>query len=42
MSDTLAKILQNLQAIEHMNLLITEQGLTEAIRKLQPGKLTDC
>ena len=35
MSNTLDKILQSLQAIEHMNLLITEQGLTDAIRKLQ-------
>jgi hypothetical protein len=35
MSNTLDKILQNLQAIEHMNLLITEQDLTESIRKLQ-------
>jgi hypothetical protein len=35
MSNTLDKIRQSLQAIEHMNLLITEQNLTDAIRKLQ-------
>jgi hypothetical protein len=35
MSNTLDKILQSLQAIEQMNLLIIEQDLTDAIRKLQ-------
>jgi hypothetical protein len=35
MSNTLEKILHNLQKIEQMNLLIIQQNLTETIRKLQ-------
>lgn len=35
MSNTLAKIIQHLQETEQMNRLITQQNLTEAIRKLQ-------
>lgn len=35
MSNSLDHILQNLQEIEQMNQLITQQGLTNAIRKLQ-------
>lgn len=35
MSNTLDKILQSLQEIEKMNLLITQQNLTESIRELQ-------
>jgi hypothetical protein len=35
MSNALDQILKNLQEIEQMNLLITQQGLTETIRKLQ-------
>jgi hypothetical protein len=35
MSNEQNKIRESLQAIENMNLLIIEQGLTEAIRKLQ-------
>ncbi len=35
MSNSLDQILQNLQEVEQMNQLITQQGLTAAIRKLQ-------
>tara|TARA_R110001583_G_scaffold51139_1_gene159612 strand:+ start:1555 stop:2274 length:720 start_codon:yes stop_codon:yes gene_type:complete len=35
MSNTLEKIIQHLQKTEQLNLLITEQNLTETIRKLQ-------
>lgn len=35
MSNTINKILQSLQSIEHLNLLIAQQNLTETIRDLQ-------
>lgn len=35
MSNTLEQILKNLQEIEQMNQLLTQQGLIETIRKLQ-------